>query len=232
MGDIFATIIYIALLLLIIAIFAGVAISALYTIFGVIPLALVNGLMALIGRRQRNSDEWATAATRAHARTGRSPASGAHMRTGHSTAGSARVNPGHSSASGGAIPRWALPYMGWGVSIGALTLLSIVANFQTNLKYGGSFGDWVGVTLVELALTAVGIALAWIAFAKQRSRVYAGSQVEDKNAAQAPIKAYIYWVVCFLGIFIINWIIDMNYILGLGVDIQGIGPGWIDLLDG
>ena len=149
--------------------------------------------------------------------------------------------------------------MGWGVSIAALTLLSIVANFQTNLKYGGSLGDWVGVTLVELALTAAGIALASIAFAKQRSRVhaqdaassetpnaprqsgaYAGSQLERKNAvtapiknaATAPIRAYIYWMVCFLGIFIINWIIDMNYILGLGVDIQGIGPGWIDLLDG
>ena len=141
--------------------------------------------------------------------------------------------------------------MGWGVSIAALTLLSIVANFQTNLKYGGSLGDWVGVTLVELALTAVGIALASIAFAKQRSRAhaqdaassetpnaprqsgaYAGSQLERKNAATAPIRAYIYWMVCFLGIFIINWIIDMNYILGLGVDIQGIGPGWIDLLDG
>ena len=141
--------------------------------------------------------------------------------------------------------------MGWGVSIGALTLLSIVANFQTNLKYGGSLGDWVGVTLVELALTAAGIALASIAFAKQRSRAhaqdaassetpnaprqsgaYAAPQLERKNAAAAPIRAYIYWMVCFLGIFIINWIIDMNYILGLGVDIQGIGPGWIDLLDG
>ena len=141
--------------------------------------------------------------------------------------------------------------MGWGVSIGALTLLSIVANFQTNLKYDGSLGDWVGVTLVELALTMAGIALASIAFAKQRRRVhaqdaassetpnaprqsgaYAGSQLERKNAANAPIRAYIYWMVCFLGIFIINWIIDMNYILGLGVDIQGIGPGWIDLLDG
>ena len=232
MGDIFATIIYIALLLLLIAILAGVALSALYTIFGVIPLAIVNGLMALIGRRQRNSDQWATAASRAHARTGRSTASGAHVRTGRSTASTARVNPGRSSASGGAVPRWALPYVGWGVSIAALTLLSIVANFQTNLKYGGSFGDWAGVTLVELAITAAGIALAWIAFAKQRSRVYAAPQVEDKNAAHAPIRAYIYWVVCFLGIFIINWIIDMNYILGLGVDIQGIGPGWIDLLDG
>ena len=232
MGDIFATIIYIALLLLLIAILAGVAFSALYTIFGVIPLALVNGLMALIGRRQRNSDEWATAASSAHVRTGRSPASGAHVRTGHSTASTARVRTGRSPASGGAVPRWALPYVGWGVSIAALTLLSIVANFQTNLKYGGSFGDWAGVTLVELALTAVGIALAWIAFAKQRSRVYAGSQVEDKNAAHAPIRAYVYWIVSFLGIFIINWIIDMNYILGLGVDIQGIGPGWIDLLDG
>lgn len=232
MGDIFATIIYIALLLLIIAIFAGVALSALYTIFGVIPLALVNGLMALIGRRQRNSDEWATAASSAHARTRHSTASGAHVRTGHSTASSARVRTERTPASGGAIPRWALPYVGWGVSIAALTLLSIVANFQTNLKYGGSFGDWGGVTVVELAITAVGIGLAWIAFARQRSRVYAGSQVEDKNAAHAPIRAYIYWIVSFLGIFIINWIIDMNYILGLGVDIQGIGPGWIDLLDG
>ena len=141
--------------------------------------------------------------------------------------------------------------MGWGVSIAALTLLSIVANFQTNLKYGGSLGDWVGVTLVETALTAAGIALASIAFAKQRRRIYAqdaassetpdaprqsgayaGSQLERKNAATAPTRAYIYWMVCFLGIFIINWLIDMNYILGLGVDIQGIGPGWIDLLDG
>ena len=231
MGDIFATIIYIALLLLIIAIFAGVALSALYTIFGVIPFAIVNGLMALIGRRQRNSDQWATAASRAHARTGHSTASGAHVRTGHSTASTSRVNPGRSSASGGAIPRWALPYVGWCVSIAALTLLSIVANFQTNLKYGGSFGDWAGVTLVELAITAAGIALAWIAFAKQRSRVHA-SQAEGMKAVYLPKRAYIYWMIWFIGVFILNVLADTAYIAGLGVDIQGVGPGWIDLLDG
>ena len=219
MGDILSTLIYIALLLLIIAIFLGVALSFVYTIFGVIPFAIVNGLTALIGKRQRNSDRRATAASRAHVRTGHSPASRAQVRT----------DP--PPASGGAIPRWALPYMGWGVSIAALTLLSIVANFQTNLKYGGSLGDWVGVTLVEAALTAAGIALASIAFAKQRSRVHA-SQAEGMKAAILPKRAYIYWLIWFIGIFVLNVIADTAYIAGLGVDIQGVGPGWIIFIDG
>ena len=182
MGDILSTLIYIALLLLTVLALVGVVFGVVVLIFGVIPLAVVNGLMALTARRRR-------------------------------------------------IPIWALPYVGWGVSIGALTLLSGVANFQTNLKYDGSLGDWVGVTLVELALTAAGIALASIAFAKQRSRVYA-SQAEGMKAVVLPKRAYIYWLIWFIGIFIINVIADTAYIAGLGVDIQGVGPGWIIFIDG
>ena len=231
MGDILSTLIYIALLLLIIAIFAGVALSFVYTIFGVIPFAIVNGLTALMGKRQRNSVQSATAASRAPARTGHSPASRAYVRPGHSPASGAQVRADPPPASGGAVPRWALPYMGWGVSIAALTLLSSVANFQTNLKYGGSLGDWVGVTLVELALTAAGIALASIAFAKQRSRAHA-SQAEGMKAAILPKRAYIYWLIWFIGVFVLNVIADTAYIAGLGVDIQGVGPGWIIFIDG
>ena len=121
--------------------------------------------------------------------------------------------------------------MGWGVSIAALTLLSGVANFQTNLKYGGSLGDWVGVTLVETALTAAGIALASIAFAKQRRRAHA-SQAEGMKAVVLPKRAYIYWLIWFIGVFVLNVIADTAYIAGLGVDIQGVGPGWIIFIDG
>ena len=178
MGDILSEMPYIARGLALVGVVFGVVVL----IFGVIPLAIVNGLTALIGRRRR-------------------------------------------------IPIWALPYMGWGVSIAALTLLSIVANFQTNLKYGGSLGDWVGVTLVETALTAAGIALASIAFAKQRSRVHA-SQAEGMKAVILPKRAYIYWLIWFIGIFVLNVIADTAYIAGLGVDIQGVGPGWIIFIDG
>lgn len=205
MGDMISTITYIAFLLVRISLFVVVAFGIMYTIFGVIPFAIVNGLMAITGKRWR-------------------------------------------------IPWWALPYMGWGASIASLTLLSIVANFQTNLKYGGTVGDWVTVKLVEAALTGVGVGLVAIAFAKQRSRVhaqdaasavssetpnarrqsgaYAVSQVDRKNAARAPIRVYIYWLFWFLGIFILNVLIDTIYIAGLGVDIQGVGPGWIIFIDG
>lgn len=129
------------------------------------------------------------------------------------------------------IPIWTLPYMGWGVSIASLTLLSSAGNFQTNRIFGGTVGDWVTVTLVEAALTAVGIALAWIAFAKQRSRVHA-SQAEGMKAVYLPKRAYIYWLIWFIGVFILNVIADTAYIAGLGVDIQGVGPGWVVFIEG
>ena len=182
MDGLLSAIPYIAFLLIRVLLLVGIVFGVVVLIFGVIPFAIVNGLMALTGRRRR-------------------------------------------------IPIWTLPYMGWGVSIASLTLLSSAGNFQTNRIFGGTVGDWVTVTLVEAALTAAGIALAWIAFAKQRSRVHA-SQAEGMKAVYLPKRAYIYWLIWFIGVFILNVIADTAYVAGLGVDIQGVGPGWVVFIEG
>ena len=125
---------------------------------------------------------------------------------------------------------WAVPYVGWGGSIVGLTLLSAVANWQTGVDYGGDMGAWGSITLIEGAVAVVGIALAWRAHGKQLSRARelreAGADVINPSA-----RAYIYWVLWLVGILAFNWIMDMIYVVDIGVDIQGIGPGWIDLVD-
>lgn len=129
------------------------------------------------------------------------------------------------------MPSWVMPYMGWGGSLAGLTLLSAVANWQTRAGYSGAVGAWATVTLIEGAVTAAGIALAWRAYGKQLIRVQelqeAGADVSD-----APPRAYIFGLLWVGGILAFNWIVDMIYVLSVGVNVQGIGPGWIDLVEG
>ena len=126
---------------------------------------------------------------------------------------------------------WVAPYMGWGGSLAGLTLLSGVANWQTRIGYGGDVGAWATITLIEGAVTTAGIALAWRSHGKQLIRVQE-LQAAGKDVRDAPARSYVHWILWVVGILVFNWIVDMIYALRVGVNVQGIGPGWIDLVEG
>lgn len=73
--------------------------------------------------------------------------------------------------------------------------------------------------------------MAYRAYGKQlihaRELQEAGADVKD-----APARTYIYWILWVGGALTFNWIVDMIYVLSIGVNVQGIGPGWIDLVEG
>ena len=179
--DFFIIVLVIVFVLGVMAVVAGIAFGIGFCVFGLLPLGVVNGFLALTGRERR-------------------------------------------------MPAWVMPYVGWGGSLAGLTLLSAVANWQTGVGYDGYFGAWATTTLVEVAVTAAGIALAWRAYGKQVVRVKelreAGAAVSD-----APARAYIYWMAWVAGVLAFNWVVDMIYALSVGVNVQGIGPGWIDLVE-
>ena len=180
--DFFIIVLVIVFVLGVVAVVAGIAFGIGFCVFGLLPLGIVNGFLALMGSERR-------------------------------------------------MPAWVMPYVGWGGSLAGLTLLSAVANWQTGVGYDGYLGAWATVMLVEVAVTAVGIALAWRAYGKQVVRVKelreAGADVGD-----APARAYIYWMSWVAGVLAFNWVVDMIYALSVGVNVQGIGPGWIDLVEG
>ena len=124
-------------------------------------------------------------------------------------------------------PYYYLPYMIWAGSITALTLLSIVANWRTALMYDAGISNVFLVTIVQSALASVGILMCWLSFSDKRG-TYAG---EGALSGGAYAKAYIYWALWFVGLMLVNWVIDLSYALNAGVDIQGLGPGWIDLVE-
>ena len=180
--DFFIIVLVIVFVLGAAAALAGIAFGIGFCVFGLLPLGIVNGFLALTGSERR-------------------------------------------------MPSWVMPYMGWGGSLAGLTLLSAVANWQTGIDYDDYVGAWAMTTLVEVAVTAVGVALAWRAHGKQLIRV---QELQESGAdiSDAPPRAYIFGLLWVGGVLAFNWIVDMIYVLSVGVNVQGIGPGWIDLVEG
>lgn len=180
--DFFIIVLLIVFALGAVAVLAGIAFGIGFCVFGLLPLGIVNGFLALTGSDRR-------------------------------------------------MPSWVMPYVGWGGSLVGLTLLSAVANWQTGAGYSGAVGAWATTTLVEAAVTAAGIAVAWWAHRKQLIRVRE-LQAAGESVSDATPRAYIYWMLWVAGALAFNWIVDMIYVLSIGVNVQGIGPGWIDLVEG
>ena len=127
---------------------------------------------------------------------------------------------------------WAVPYVGWGGSIVGLTLLSALANLLTGVVNAGAVGAglWAVITLIEGAVTAAGIVSARRSYGKQLIHAQA-LQETDEDASDTSSSAYLYWLLWLGGVLAFNWIVDMIYALSVGAQVQGIGPGWIDLVE-
>lgn len=124
-----------------------------------------------------------------------------------------------------------VPYLAWVNSIIALALLSVAANWRATFIYGGSIEGAIGITIVEMIPTTIGVSAAVYSLAKIPRKyrfVHEASNPSDSNMTFIP---FAYWATWFAGLFVLNWIIDMFYVMQVGVSIQGIGPGWIDMVE-
>ena len=125
---------------------------------------------------------------------------------------------------------WAT-YLAWVGSIILLTLLSIAANWRTKNIYGGSAELAFGVTVIEIVLTTLGVCAALYSLSRVPVKFRFVTEDSDYSVSNMPIRLFIYWGAWFAGLFVLNWVIDMIYIFNVGVPIQGIGPGWIDMVE-
>ena len=125
---------------------------------------------------------------------------------------------------------WA-PYLAWISSIIALTLLSIAANWRTTFLYGGNIEGAFAITVIEMTLTSIGVSAAIYSLTKASKNYRQVSETSHPSDSNMSFRPFAYWAMWFVGLFVLNWIIDMFYALHVGVNIQGPGPGWIDMVE-
>ena len=124
-----------------------------------------------------------------------------------------------------------VPYLAWVNSITALTLLSVAANWRTTFIYGGSIEGAIGITIVEMIPTTIGVSAAVYSLKKTPRKYRFVLEASNPSDSNMPFRPFAYWAAWFAGLFVLNWVIDMFYVMQVGVSIQGIGPGWIDMVE-
>ena len=124
-----------------------------------------------------------------------------------------------------------VPYLAWINSIIALTLLSVAANWRTTFIYGGTIEGAIGITVIEAIPTTIGVIAAVYSLTKIPRKYRFVLEESEPSDSDMPVKPFGYWAAWFAGLFVLNWVIDMFYVMQVGVPVQGIGPGWIDLVE-
>ena len=134
------------------------------------------------------------------------------------------------SRTGRDLPLRYYPYFVWFSSVSALALLHIAGNWARMFEYEGEVSTVIWVTLIQLVLPSISIALGMKSMLGFRDRLtQSESDPGDMDASVNPgCSPYVYAVLWLAAILITNVIFDTIYATTM-VDIQGIAPSWMTL---